>query len=42
MSWDRCGMSGVSGTCKECRLLDRMEDDLEAGAYPEGEARGGD
>ena len=40
MPCDQCGTSHVSGICKQCELLNRMEDDLEAGAYPEGDARG--
>ena len=41
MPCERCGLSNVSGVCNECRLLDRMEADLDAGAYPGGEARDG-
>ena len=40
MPCTHCGLGNVSGKCAECRMLNRMEDDLEAGAYPEGEAGG--
>lgn len=36
MPCERCGMGNVAGVCKECQLLERMDDAVENGTFVEG------